>query len=133
MPGRQSKITVDVNAPEEEIVRQLNEFGPAMLSGYPSNLALLAEDEGLTIRPDVVITGGELLTDAVRRKLTEKFGCTVQTHYSCTEGGEIACECAEEHLHINEDWVILEPVDRDNRPVGFGVQVRGKRYVSKVS
>lgn len=122
MPGKQSKITVDVNAPEEEIVRQLNEFGPAMLSGYPSNLALLAEDEGLTIRPDVVITGGELLTDAVRRKLTEKFGCTVQTHYSCTEGGEIACECAEEHLHINEDWVILEPVDRDNRPVGFGVQ-----------
>ena len=119
---RQTKITVDVNAPEAEIIRRLNEFQPAMLSGYPSNLALLADYAELDIRPDVVITGGELLTDEIRRKLTGKFGCYVQTHYSCTEGGELACECAEGHLHINEDWVILEPVDRENRPVPCGVQ-----------
>ena len=121
MPGKQTKITVDVNAPQAQIVRELNAFRPAMLSGYPSNLALLADCDALNIRPDVVITGGELLTDAVRRKLTGKFGCWVQTHYSCTEAGEIACECAEGHLHINEDWVIVEPVDRNNRPVGCGV------------
>ena len=45
----------------------------------------------------------------------------MQTHYSCTEAGEIACECSEGHLHINEDWVIVEPVDQNNRPVGYGV------------
>ncbi len=122
MPRRKTKITVDVNAPEEEIIRQLNEFQPSMLSGYPSNLALLADYEELRIRPDVIITGGELLTDEIRKKLTDRFGCFVQTHYSCTEAGEIACECSEGHLHINEDWVIIEPVDRDNRPVGFGVR-----------
>ena len=122
MPGKQTKITVDVNAPEEEIIRQLNDFQPAMLSGYPSNLALLADYPGLSIHPDIVITGGELLTDEIRRKLTDRFGCYVQTHYSCTEGGEIACECSEGHLHINEDWVIVEPVDKDNHPVGPGVQ-----------
>lgn len=121
MPGRQTKITVDVNAPEAQIVEELNAFAPAMLSGYPSNLALLADAEELRIHPDVVITGGELLTDAVRGKLKHKFGCTVQTHYSCTEAGEIACECREGHLHINEDWVIVEPVDRDGKPVGDGV------------
>ena len=121
MPGRQTKITVDVNAPEEQIIKELNAFDPAMLSGYPSNLALLADYDELTIHPDIVITGGELLTDAVRRKLEDKFGCYVQTHYSCTEAGEIACECSEGHLHINEDWVIVEPVDQDNRPVGYGV------------
>lgn len=120
MPRRKTKITVDVNAPEEEIIRQLNEFQPSMLSGYPSNLALLADCEGLQIHPDVIITGGELLTDEIRKKLTERFGCYVQTHYSCTEAGEIACECSEGHLHINEDWVIVEPVDSDNRPVGCG-------------
>lgn len=119
MPRRKTKITVDVNAPEEEIIRQLNEFQPSMLSGYPSNLALLADCEELKIHPDVIITGGELLTDEIRKKLTERFGCYVQTHYSCTEAGEIACECAEGHLHINEDWVIVEPVDNTNRPVGF--------------
>jgi len=120
MPRQKTKITVDVNAPEEEIIKQLNAFQPAMLSGYPSNLALLADFEELNINPDVVITGGELLTDEIRRKLTDKFGCYVQTHYSCTEGGEIACECEERHLHINEDWVIVEPVDADNNPVPFG-------------
>ncbi|MBR4224066.1 MAG: phenylacetate--CoA ligase family protein [Oscillospiraceae bacterium] len=121
MPWEKSKITVDVNAPEEQIVSELNAFGPAMLSGYPSNLALLADNDRLTIRPDVVITGGELLTDEIRRKLEDKFGCYVQTHYSCTEGGEIACECSEGHLHINEDHTILEPVDKDYAPVGSGV------------
>lgn len=122
MPRKQTKITVDVNGPEAEIVRALNGFQPAMLSGYPSNLALLADCRGLDIHPDVVITGGELLTDPIRQKLRDRFGCYVQTHYSCTEGGEIACECAEGHLHINEDWVILEPVDREGRPVAPGVQ-----------
>jgi phenylacetate-coenzyme A ligase PaaK-like adenylate-forming protein len=120
MPRQKTKITVDVNAPEEEIVRQLNEFRPAMLSGYPSNLALLADLKELDIHPDVVITGGELLTDEIRSKLERRFGCYVQTHYSCTEGGEIACECEEKHLHINEDWVIVEPVDSEYNPVPYG-------------
>ncbi|MBO6310513.1 MAG: phenylacetate--CoA ligase family protein [Oribacterium sp.] len=121
MPSKQTKITVDVNAPEEQIVKELNDFQPAMLSGYPSNLSLLADSAGLDIHPDVVITGGELLTDEIRKKLTDRFGCYVQTHYSCTEGGEIACECPEKHLHINEDWIIAEPVDKNNAPVGYGV------------
>ncbi len=120
MPRKQTKITVDVNAPEADIVRQLNDFQPAMLSGYPSNLALLADIGELSIHPDVVITGGELLTDDIRQKLEHKFGCYVQTHYSCTEGGEIACECEEGRLHINEDWVIVEPVNSDNEPVPCG-------------
>ena len=122
MPHKQTKITVDVNAPEEEIIKQLNEFQPSMLSGYPSNLALLADYNELNIHPDVIITGGELLTSEIRKKLTDRFGCYVQTHYSCTEAGEIACECSEGHLHINEDWVIVEPVDKDNHPVGYGVR-----------
>lgn len=120
MPGKKTKITVDVNGPEKDIIDRLNEFKPAMLSGYPSNLALLADFEELNIEPDVVITGGELLTADIRNKLIKKFGCYVQTHYSCTEGGEIACECKDGHLHINEDWIILEPVDKDNHPVKYG-------------
>ena len=121
MPRQKTKININVNAPENEIISKLNEFQPAMLSGYPSNLALLADFKELDIHPDVVITGGELLTDEIRNKLEKRFGCYVQTHYSCTEGGEIACECSERHLHINEDWIIFEPVDRDNNPVPCGV------------
>ena len=121
MPKKKNKITIDVNLPQQEIINRLNEFQPAMLSGYPSNLALLCEYDTFNIKPNVVITGGELLTDKTREKLAKKFNCYVQTHYSCTEVGEIACECSEGHLHVNEDWVIVEPVDKDNRPVGYGV------------
>ena len=120
MPKKQTKITIDVNEKEEEIIRRLNEFKPAMLSGYPSNLAVLADYDELKITPNVVITGGELLTDEIRNKLENKFNCYVQTHYSCTEAGEIACECSEKHLHINEDWVIVEAVDKNNNPVPYG-------------
>jgi len=120
MPHKKTKINVDVNAPEAKIISDLNAFQPSMLSGYPSNLALLADFKELSIHPDVVITGGELLTNQIRKKLEDRFGCYVQTHYSCTEGGEIACECEERHLHINEDWVIVEPVDKDNKPVPYG-------------
>ena len=122
MPKKKNKITVDVNASEEQIIKELNDFNPSMLSGYPSNLALLSNFEELTIKPDVVITGGEMLTDEIRKKLIDKFNCYVQTHYSCTEAGEIACECSEKHLHINEDWVIVEPVDKNNNLVGYGVR-----------
>ena len=122
MPKKKNKITIDVNMSEEEIINRLNDFRPSMLSGYPSNLVLLSNFEELKIKPDIVITGGELLTDDIREKLIDKFNCYVQTHYSCTEVGEIACECSEKHLHINEDWVIVEPVDINNKPVGYGVQ-----------
>ena len=122
MPHKKTKITIDVNAPEKQIIQELNSYKPSMLSGYPSNLAVLADFDELNISPDVVITGGELLTDEVRLKLMDKFNCYVQTHYSCTEAGEIACECSKGHLHINEDWVIVEPVDKNNKPVGYGVR-----------
>lgn len=121
MPKKRNKITIDVNMDENKIIKELNDFNPAMLSGYPSNLFLLSNFNELTIKPNIVITGGELLTDEIREKLTNKFNCYVQTHYSCTEVGEIACECSEKHLHINEDFVIVEPVDKNNNSVGYGV------------
>lgn len=46
----------------------------------------------------------------------------MQTNYSCTEGGTVACECVQRHFHVNDDWVILEAVDENNQPVPFGTQ-----------
>lgn len=132
MPNNKTKITIDVNSNEEQIIKELNEFKPSMLSGYPSNLALLSNFEELDIKPDVVVTGGELLTDEIRQKLTDKFNCYVQTHYSCTEGGVIACECSEKHLHINEDFIIVEPVDKNNNPVPYG-EISDKVLITNLS
>ena len=111
--------------PTAQIVAQLNEFQPAILGGYPSQLDLLVDEQKcgrLKIKPVLVMTGGEFLSEHVRTRLSEAFGCYVQTSYSCTEAGTIACECTEHHFHINEDWVLVEPVDAENRPVPDGTQ-----------
>lgn len=115
---------VDALLPIEEIVKKLNEFRPVMLGGYPSNLELLVEEQRsgrLHIFPVIIMTGGEYLSPLLREQLRETFGCYVQTTYSCTEGGTVACECAAGHLHLNDDWLIVEPVDRENNPVPDGV------------
>lgn len=126
MPWKKRQMAVtSALLPVEEIVAQLNDFQPAMLGGYPSNLELLIDEQKsgrLNISPVLIMTGGEYLSDELRERLGEAFGCFVQTSYSCTEGGTVACECEQRHFHINDDWLIVEPVDADNNPVPDGVR-----------
>ena len=94
-----------------------------MLGGYPSSLELLIDEQKsgrLHIAPVIVMTGGEYLSDDLRERLADAFHCYVQTSYACTEGGCVACECTQRHFHINDDWVIVEPVDANGRPVPDG-------------
>ena len=126
MPWKRKQLAVtSALLPTEQIVAELNAFRPAMLGGYPSNLELLIpykESGRLNIAPALIMTGGEQLPDPLRARLAEAFGCYVQTSYSCTEGGTIACECEKQRFHLNDDWVIAEPVDEYGRPVPPGVQ-----------
>lgn len=126
MPWKKKQLAVSSALyPIPKIVQQLNEFQPDMLGGYPSNLELLIDEakEGrLQIAPVIIMTGGEYLSDDLREKLAETFHCYVQTSYSCTEGGTVACECRKRHFHINDDWLIVEPVDKEGNPVPDGVQ-----------
>lgn len=126
MPWKRRQMRlVSVLEPLPSIVRELNDFQPAMLGGYPSALELLlgeAREGRLRIAPAAIMAGGELLSAELRARLAETFHCSVQSTYSCTEGGVVACECVEGHLHVNEDWVIVEPVDSGNAPVPDGTR-----------
>lgn len=126
MPWKKKQMAItSALLPILQIVERLNAFQPAMLGGYPTNLELLIDEQQsgrLHIAPVLIMTGGEYLSDDLRERLSKAFGCFVQTTYSCTEGGTVACECSERHFHVNEDWVILEPVDMNNQPVPDGVQ-----------
>ncbi|WMM26128.1 AMP-binding protein [Tissierella sp. MB52-C2] len=126
MPWKKKQMDVtSALLPISQIVDELNAFQPAMLGGYPTILELLIDEQKcgrLRINPVIIMTGGEYLSNHLRERLSEVFQCYVQTNYSCTEGGTIACECTEQHFHINDDWVIIEPVDKDNKPVPNGVQ-----------
>lgn len=125
MPWKKNKLAVSSALyPIDKIVKQLNDFQPAMIGGYPSHLELLIDEANtgrLKISPVIIMTGGEYLDHSLRKKLAETFHCYVQTSYSCTEGGTVACECTHQHFHINDDWLIVEPADKSGNPVPDGV------------
>ena len=105
------------------LIAELNEFAPSVIATYPTVAALLAEEAlcgSLHIAPREVLTGGETLTPGVRQRVEQALGTTVRNSYGASEFLSIAWECAQGHLHVNADWVMLEPVDEKYRPVPLG-------------
>lgn len=120
-----SARSFSVLQPLAELVEALNEFQPTLLATYPTAAVLLAEEAEagrLTIRPHTVMTGGEMLSASARAHVARVFDATVRNSYGASEFLPIAWESPDGHLHVNEDWVILEPVDEKYRPVPPGQQ-----------
>jgi phenylacetate-coenzyme A ligase PaaK-like adenylate-forming protein len=115
--------TFSVLQPLPELVAQLNAFQPNRLGGYPTAMALLADEQAagrLHIHPNLLTPSGESLTLALRHRLQQAFDCPVRTVYSASEFMGIAFECAHGWLHVNADWVMLEPVDAMYQPIPAG-------------
>ncbi len=109
--------------PLPEIVAALNAWDPAFVASYPTMLSLLADERDarrLAIAPSLVWSGGEHLSAAARARLERAFGCPVINEYGASECMCIAFGCRLGALHVNADWVVLEPVDRRYRPTPPG-------------
>ena len=109
--------------PAADLFRALEAFQPSVITTYPSVAALLAEarDAGLLrLTPQEVWTGGETLSPRIRRNIEQALGCTVRNSYGASEFLPIAWECRTGSLHLNADWVILEPIDAQGRPTPPG-------------
>jgi phenylacetate-CoA ligase len=112
-----------VTRPLPEIVAALNAYRPAFISSYPTVLALLAEEFSagrLAVQPAGLLAGGEVLSSATRAAIEDAFGCPLHNEYGASECLTIGHGCRAGALHVNADWVILEPVDRDLRPTPPG-------------
>jgi phenylacetate-CoA ligase len=110
-------------APLPDLVRELNDFQPAELIGYPTALTLLAGEQlvgRLAIRPALVGYGGEWLAPAARRRIVAAFGGPIRENYGASEFTRCAWGCMRGGLHVSADWAILEPVDEAYRPVPAG-------------
>ncbi len=106
------------------LVEQLNEYQPTLLATYPTAAGLLAEEQQggrLAIKPREIWTGGERLSSAQRSYIGAVFGCEVHDGYGASEFLAIAWDCGRGALHVNADWILLEPVDEAYRPVPPGV------------
>lgn len=123
-PSRARRMRIfSALSPVDALVDELNAYQPAMLSGYASALALLANEQRvgrLAIHPAIINNGGETLTSAARTRIESAFGVPVGNGYGSSEMLMIAYACGYGSMHVNADWVVLEPVDEARRPVPAG-------------
>jgi phenylacetate-CoA ligase len=106
--------------PLRKLATELQAYAPTVLITYPSCAAALALEQAagrLHLTLAETWLGGEQLSDEQRRLIVGAFGATLRNNYGASEFFSIAWECAEGHLHLNNDWVVLEPVDEKLRPV----------------
>ncbi len=80
---------LSVLRPVDELVAELNEFQPTLVSGYPSALALMAEEQiagRLRINPLQALTAGEAMTAEYRSEIRTAFeGLRVVEGYAASE------------------------------------------------
>lgn len=115
---------VDAALPLHLLVAGLNRLAPQSLVASASMLAVLAGEQlqgRLRLRPQAVISTGELLTADTRALARDAWGQQPFDLYATTETGPIAAECREHRgLHLFEDELVVEPVDLSGMPVPSG-------------
>ncbi|GKZ16382.1 coenzyme F390 synthetase [Haladaptatus sp. T7] len=114
---------VSPDQPLSEVIAELNEYQPAVLIGYATVLLELERKQRsgqLKLSPAYIAPTGEPITSEEKDRLRTTFGASVREIYGATEFYGIGVECERGNVHVNTDWVILEPVDADYQPVDPG-------------
>ena len=122
---RSGERALSVLAPLGTLVEELNDFQPGVIASYPSMLAILAKEQSagrLRIDPFLVAAVGETLFSTARQLIERAFDCPVLNNYSASEAPLLTFECEEENLHLNADWYIIEPIDRNREAVSPGTK-----------
>jgi phenylacetate-coenzyme A ligase PaaK-like adenylate-forming protein len=115
--------TIGVTLPLPAIVEALERHDPAFVASYPTVLTLLAEEQiagRLHLRLAGVWSGGEALSPTARALVEDAFGCPVHNEYGASECLSIGYACRLGAVHVNADYVVLEPVDKDGAPTPPG-------------
>lgn len=117
-------LHLDARLPADQLAAAMQRFAPEILLGYPTSLALLAQEQllgRLNIRPAKLYTTGEMRTAEMQEVMEQAWGVTPYNAYGLSEGGILAADC-EHHdgMHLFEDLYLVENVDRDGRPVPYG-------------
>ncbi len=116
---------LDVRAPLPELVAELNELQPLVLVSYATVMKLLANEQEagrLHIKPVLILLAAEGLAPNEYERIARVFSTKVGNSYVASECPFISYSCEYGWLRVNSDWVLLEPVDADYRPVPPGVQ-----------
>ncbi len=107
----------------DNIIVKLKKYKNSTIVGYTGVMTIIANkliDKNIKIKAKQIYLSGEKCGEFEKAVIAKAFDCkNIRTIYGCTEGGSIAYECKCGHLHIMSDTVKIEPVDKDNNPVGY--------------
>jgi len=114
----------DCYLPPAEIYRQLVEYQPHVIGGYPGILVKIALQHAQRKSPlnclRKVLCGGECLGPHQRRILEDSFETPVFDIYRTTECNLVAWQCPQTGLyHVCDDGIVLE-ICRDGVPLAPG-------------
>jgi phenylacetate-coenzyme A ligase PaaK-like adenylate-forming protein len=102
-------------APLGELCAALDAYRPTFILGYPSMLALLAEEQlagRLHIAPRAVTTSSEVCTEPMARAIRNAWQIAPHNCLGMTELGIVAVDCAHHQgMHLFEDLSIVEVED----------------------
>ncbi|HKZ95121.1 MAG TPA: AMP-binding protein [Candidatus Bathyarchaeia archaeon] len=94
----------------DAVLSFLKAYKPDVMIGYPGFFQLLSEKTRGELSPRIIFCMGETLSSRCRALMGSAFEARTFDSYGCTETGDIAWECPDEHAgyHINIDSVIVE-------------------------
>ncbi len=107
-------------------VAAIRQRRPAMLFGYPSALAHIAQhaqQRGIALDDvgiRVAFVTSERLYEHQRQLIGQVFGCPVANGYGGRDAGFIAHECPQGGMHISAEDIVVELLDRNGQPVAEG-------------
>jgi phenylacetate-coenzyme A ligase PaaK-like adenylate-forming protein len=105
-------VPFDVGIPVPQIIRELNEFQPHVLSGYAAMMKVLAESQEaglLRIKPRQITSGGEMLTQENKSYIERVFNAKVINAYASSEHLYMGLTLpGSDGLHLLEDDLIFE-------------------------
>lgn len=105
----------------ESLIRLKADFVQSLPS-FGMILASMNEEQGNPLSFRTFLSAGEYLSPATRAFIERSFGCRVYNAYGTSEFGTIAFECPEErNMHVNSSSVVVEIVDKQDRPQKSGV------------
>jgi phenylacetate-coenzyme A ligase PaaK-like adenylate-forming protein len=124
LAGGSADLLVPVDQPIAAIVEQLNAVQPDAIITHCSMLEPLTDEAAagrLRVDLERISLGGDVLDRATAERARHVFGCEPLEGYPTTDVGYIAQQAAgEAGLYVNDDLLIVEAVDHDERPVPPG-------------
>lgn len=106
----------------DDRARYLDALAPEIVAGDPISFSALL-DLPVTIRPRALLSVAMMLTQGLRARLEQRFGCPVLDLYSMNEVGPIAVADAAAGGHVLlQPRLYVEIVDDDGRAVPIGAR-----------